>query len=116
MGREKMNEKQLQLFKMQAEICKTMADPKRLMMVEELRNGELSVGELGARLGLPQANVSQHLSILRKRGIVATRRKGTTVYYRLSGNKIADACDMVRSILEEQLEQSKSLAGMMKSE
>jgi DNA-binding transcriptional ArsR family regulator len=74
-----MNEKQLQLFKMQAEICKTMADPKRLMMVEELRNGELSVGELGARLGLPQANVSQHLSILRKRGIVATRRKGTTI-------------------------------------
>jgi DNA-binding transcriptional ArsR family regulator len=110
-----LNEKRLQLFKMQADICKTMSDPKRLMIVHELREGEMSVGQLATRLELPQANVSQHLSILRKRGIVATRREGTTVHYSLSGNKIAEACDMVRSVLAEQLEKSKALAGLLKS-
>jgi DNA-binding transcriptional ArsR family regulator len=110
-----LNEKRLQLFKMQADICKTMSDPKRLMIVHELREGEMSVGQLATRLELPQANVSQHLSILRKRGIVATRREGTTVHYSLSGNKIAEACDMVRSVLAEQLEKNKALAGLLKS-
>lgn len=110
-----MNENRLQLFEMQAEICQTMADPKRLMIVHELRSGELSVGQLAQRLGLAQSNVSQHLAILRKRSIVTTRREGTSVYYSLSGNKIAEACDMVRQVLAEQLESSRRLSSLLKS-
>ena len=102
-----------QLFKMQAEICKTMSDPKRLMIVHELRDGELSVGQLGARLELPQANVSQHLAILRKRGIVNTRREGTTVFYSLASCKIGEACDMVREVLNEQLSSTSELAQLL---
>jgi ArsR family transcriptional regulator, virulence genes transcriptional regulator len=111
-----MNENLLQLFKMQADICKTLADPKRLMIIHELRSGELPVGEIAARLNMPQANVSQHLAILRKHAIVATRREGTSVYYSLAGQKIADACDMVRSVLSEQLEHNQSIAKFMKTQ
>ena len=98
---------------MQADICKTMADPKRLMIVHELRDGELSVGELASRLEIPQANISQHLSLMRKRGIVATRREGTTIFYRLASRKIADACDTVQCVLAEQLEGNQKLAKLL---
>jgi DNA-binding transcriptional ArsR family regulator len=110
-----ISQQKLQLFKMQAEICKTLSDPKRLMIVHELRDGELSVGQLGSRLELPQANVSQHLAILRKRGIVSTRREGTTIYYSLASCKIGEACDMVQEVLTEQLSNSQALAKLLKA-
>ena len=108
-----MSPQKIEIFKMQAEICKTLSDPKRLMIVHELREGELSVGQLGTRLELPQANVSQHLAILRKRGIVDTRREGTTVFYRLASCKIGEACDMVRSVLSEQLSSNQALSQIL---
>jgi DNA-binding transcriptional ArsR family regulator len=111
-----MDENLIQLYKLQAGICKTLADPKRLMIIHELRAGPLPVGEIALRLAMPQANVSQHLAILRKHGIVATRREGTSVYYSLAGQKIADACDMVRSVLSEQLEHNQSIARFIKTQ
>jgi DNA-binding transcriptional ArsR family regulator len=109
-----INQQKLQLFKMQADICKTLSDPKRLMLVHELREGELSVGQLGANLELPQANISQHLAILRKHGIVTTRREGTSVFYSLASCKIGEACDMVRSVISEQLSSTDELSQMLK--
>jgi ArsR family transcriptional regulator len=108
-----ISESRLQLYRMQADICKTMSDPKRLMIVHELREGELPVGELAARLELPQANISQHLSLMRKRGIVTTRREGTSIYYSLASRKIADACDTVQCVLAEQLEGNRELAKLL---
>lgn len=110
-----MNENQLQIYKMQADICKTLSDPKRLMIVHELRAGELPVGEMALRLGIPQANISQHLAILRKRGVVLTRREGTSVFYRLASDKIAEACNLVRGVLSDQLERSSNLSDLLKS-
>ena len=104
------DEAQEQLFKLQAQICKTLADRKRLMILHELRDGELSVGQIVSRLELPQANVSQHLAILRERGIVNTRREGTTIYYRLANPKIGKACDLVQQFLVDRLAQSQALA------
>jgi ArsR family transcriptional regulator len=105
-----IEESQLQLFKHQANICKTLADHKRLMILHELRDAESSVGQLVSSLGLPQANVSQHLAILRERGIVTTRREGTTIYYKLANPKIGEACDLVREVLADQLSQNQALA------
>jgi len=104
-----------QFFKLQSEICKTLADPKRLMILHALRDGEMSVGQIVSRLGLPQANVSQHLAIMRERGIVATRREGTSIYYRLASPKIGEACDLVQQLLEEQLQGNRILAGSISS-
>ena len=101
------------LLRLQAEICKTLADPKRLMILHELREGEKAVGQLVVELGLPQANVSQHLAILRERGIVTARREGTNVYYSLASPKIAEACDLVREVLVDQLAQNQVLASSL---
>ena len=105
-----IDESKLQLFKLQADICKTFADAKRLMIIHELREQEMSVGQLVAKLELPQANVSQHLAILRERGVVSTRHQGTTVFYRLTSPKIGEACDLVRGVLEDQLDNNRILA------
>jgi len=104
-----IEESQIQLFQHQASICKTLADAKRLMILHELRDGEMSVGQLASCLGLPQSNVSQHLAILRERGIVTTRRDGTTIYYKLANLKIGEACDLVREVLADQLSQNQAL-------
>ena len=103
------DEKATRIFKLQAEICQTLADPTRLMILHELRDGEKSVGQLTASLSLPQSNVSRHLAVLRERGVVTTRRDGTSIFYSLSDPKIAEACDLVRSVLEGQLTRTQQL-------
>ena len=108
-----MEESQVRLFQIQAEICKSLADPKRLMLIHELRQAELSVTGLAHSLGLSHANVSQHLAVLRKRGIVSAHRQGTTVYYSLTRPKIGEACDLVREVLADQLHQNQELAGFL---
>ena len=105
-----IDESKKQLFEHQAGICKTLADAKRLMILHELRDSEKSVGQLVSGLDLPQANVSQHLAILRERGIVTTRREGTTIYYRLANPKIGQACDLVQEVLADQLVMNQALA------
>ena len=102
-----------QLFRLQAEICKTMSDAKRLRIIHELREGELPVNELCSRLGLSQSNTSQHLSILRRRGLVNARREGTSIYYSLANDRIAQACDIVRSVLNDQLKSNQDLAARL---
>lgn len=105
-----VEESRLQLFTLQAEICKTLSDPKRLMLIHELRSSEKSVGQLVSSLELPQANVSQHLAILRERGIVTTRRGGAAVYYSLASPKIGQACDLVQEMLADHLARNQALA------
>jgi len=105
-----IDKSRLELFRLQAEVCKTMADVKRLMIIHELRDGEKSVSQLIAELGLPQANVSQHLAILRERGIVSTRREGTSIYYSMASPKIGQACDLVQEVIADQLARNEALA------
>ena len=99
-----------EVYRLHALICKTLSDPKRLMILDELRSGPKSVGELSKTLELRQANVSQHLAVMRERNIVTYRREGATVYYSLSSPKIAEACDKLHEVLEEQLARSQALA------
>lgn len=92
-----------QVFNMHAEVCKTLANPKRLEIIYALKNGELSVGELVKKLGIPKANISQHLAVLRQRRVVTARREGVNIYYRISNPKIVQACALMREVLTEQL-------------
>ena len=93
------SEADLKVFELQAEICQTLANPKRLQIVSLLKNGELSVGEMVRAMGVPKANASQHLSIMRQKGLIIARREGTTIYYRLASPKITDACSIMREVL-----------------
>ncbi len=99
-----------QLYALHAGICQTLANPKRLEVIDRLRDGEKSVTELAEAMKISQANLSQHLSVMRQKGIVATRREGLNVYYRLSNPKIIKACDLMRQVLLEHLEAGAELA------
>lgn len=64
-------------------LLRLLGNERRLMVLCQLANGELSVGELRARVGLSQSALSQHLALLREEGVVATRRESQTIYYRI---------------------------------
>ncbi len=100
----------VELYRLKAELCKTFSDPKRLMIISELRGGEKSVGSLAEVLNIPQAVVSRNLAILRHRGIVKTRRDGVVIYYSLSDIKIGEACDLVHQILLGQVAKNGEMA------
>lgn len=67
-----------------AALMRLLGNERRLMILCQLLEGELSVGELQPRIGLSQSALSQHLAILREEGAVATRRDGQIVYYRVA--------------------------------
>src|SRR3989338_7906838 len=91
------------LVALHAEVCKAMANPTRLKILDALRQGEQSVQALAKSLQVRKANLSQHLAILRQRGIVATRREGLNIYYRCANPKMLKACEILRAVLLEQL-------------
>ena len=101
--------RELELFQLEAEVCKAFSDPKRLVILGELRLGQKSVSELVRILEIPQAAVSRHLAVLRERGLVNSRREGASVIYSLSDPRICEACDILREILFSRIEQRNRL-------
>jgi ArsR family transcriptional regulator, virulence genes transcriptional regulator len=99
------------LYERQARLCQVLADPKRLRLLDALRDGERSVGDLADHLDVAYPNVSQHLNVMRDAGLVATRRDGTSVFYRLAYPQILQACDIVHQVLRSQLADAATLAG-----
>lgn len=101
-----------EIYELYARVCKAIADGKRLLIINELRDGPRTVGEVVAALGIPQANASQHLAVLRDRGIVTARRSGSNVYYALTSQKIVKAVDLLHEFMAERRgEGPSSLAG-----
>ena len=90
-----------EIFRLHAEVCKTLSHAKRLEILSILREGEVIAGEIVDRMQIPKANVSQHLSVLRKAGILLSRREGTNIFYRISSTKVTKACDLMREVLIE---------------
>lgn len=105
-----MNQQELDFYTLKAEVCKTLADPKRLYILNELREGEMSVGELADVCDLNQAVVSRHLAILRKGGVVTARREGTNVFYTLADPGIGEACDVMQEVVLTKIEKNRQLA------
>ncbi len=103
------------LYEMQAELCKTLANPKRLEILDILNEaGEICVNEIAERLEIPKANTSQHLAVLRQAGVVKTRKSGINVYYSLKTRKITQACTLTRDILLDRLVDNAELSSMIK--
>jgi DNA-binding transcriptional ArsR family regulator len=99
------------LYERRARICQVLADPKRLRLIDALRDGERNVGQLAEVLGATYPNISQHLTVMRDAGLVTSRRDGTTIYYRLAYPQILQACDIVHDVLRAQLVDLGALAG-----
>jgi len=93
-----------ELYQLHASVCKGFADPKRLILINALRDGERSVTELCDITGITQTNASQHLSILKNKGLVNSRRDGQRVYYTVTSPKINEALDLLLAVMAEQLQ------------
>ena len=81
-----------------ATIARALSDSKRLCVVERLADGERSVSDLSRDIGCQVPNMSQHLAVLRQAGIVATRREGNTVFYRLADPQVLDAYRILQQV------------------
>ena len=87
------------VYELHERMCKALADPKRLLILESLRHGARSVGELADVLDTSQPNTSQHLAILRERSIVTAERRGTVIFYSLTSPTILQALDLLRDFM-----------------
>jgi ArsR family transcriptional regulator len=105
-----MDEGTKAVYVLHAQILKTLANPRRLMIMDTLHAQPLSVGEIEAAVGLPQPTVSQHLSALRSQGLVVPRREGNTTYYALVSDEVAEACELFREFLLKRIRASQSVA------
>ncbi|MGC4047332.1 MAG: metalloregulator ArsR/SmtB family transcription factor [Armatimonas sp.] len=97
----------LQRFK--ADCFQGLAHPTRVAIVEQLRSGELSAGTLIGRLGLEQANASQHLAILRTKNIVVSRREGNQVFYSIRDQALIEVLDILKRYFYEHLSQTQGV-------
>lgn len=100
-----------EITNLQADVLKTLANPRRLEILHRLASGPLEVGRLAAELGVPQPNVSQHLAILRSAGVIEAERDGREVRYRLSDPDVMVACGLMRTVLERRLARLARLSG-----
>jgi ArsR family transcriptional regulator len=98
------------LYEIQADICKTLGNAKRIRILDALQNGELTVSELVDIVGISPANISQHLGIMRQKGILTSRREGVNVFYKISNPKVSKACALMREVLIEELEKGQKIA------
>jgi len=99
-----------EIFRLHADFCKVLANPKRLMIIALLSKREMSVGELASATDVPLTTISQHLRMLRERGVVKTRKEGQTVFCEITDPRIMDACVRIRTILLDNMRLRGTLA------
>lgn len=104
------------LHQMKAEFFKILSHPSRIRVLELLSEGEQSVGDLLGAIGIEASNLSQHLAVIRRAGLVTARREGSVVYYSLVSDQIADLMSVARSILTSVLSEQAELLTTLRSD
>ena len=99
-----------------ASVFQALGHPTRIAIVEMLTTGELSAGVIQERLGIEQANVSQHLAILRSRQIVTNRKEGNQVFYSLRSPALAEVLDIMRRYFQTNLKDAVQMLGEIRAE
>jgi len=94
-----------------ASVFQALAHPTRIAIVEILRYGELSTRTLQERLGIEQANLSQHLAILRSRQLVLNRKDGNQVFYSLRNPVLMELLDIMRRYFQTNLAEAVQMLG-----
>ena len=98
-----------ELYECHAEMCKVFSHPKRLEILNVLREDEMSVSNLAGRLKVAIGNLSQHLNMMKQRRVLASRKDGNVVYYRLANPKMLRAFDLIREMLLEGMQRQSVL-------
>jgi len=101
------------IYDLQAEICKILASPKRIEIITALKDGEKTVSEIIEVLGIPKANASQHLALMKVKGILNSRREGVNVYYSIANPKVIQACSLMREVLSDIMVERGKMASLM---
>ncbi len=97
------------IYVLKAEFFRILGHPARVRILELLREGERTVGDLQDQLGLDSSGTSQHLGALRKQGLLESRREGTSVYYRVRDPRLFQLLEVTRQILSSNLADTQAL-------
>ena len=95
-----MNDQMLELARKQADICKVFGNVNRIMILWVLGNQEMSVGDIAEAVDTSLQNASQHLRLMKDRGLLTSRRKGRTIYYRISDNELMEGCRILQQTFQ----------------
>jgi DNA-binding transcriptional ArsR family regulator len=99
------------LVELIAERFRALSEPTRIKLLDRLREGEATVLELTEQIGTTQQNISKHLGVLQRSGIVARRKQGNFAHYRIVDDGVLSLCEAVCGSLQEQVESLRQLVG-----
>lgn len=102
------------IYERQADICSALANPVRLMILEIVGEGECTASDLQEKLAIPKSNLSQHLAVLKRAGILSARAEGRFQFLNLALPEVKQACALVRKVLASQMNQQAILAKAIK--
>jgi ArsR family transcriptional regulator len=103
------------VFAVKAELFRTLAHPMRIRALEVLAEGERAVGELAQQIEAEPAHLSQQLGVLRRAGLVTTRRTGTTVFYAIKDPLLVEVLDVARRFLIASLSENESVLARLRA-
>ena len=101
----------MRYYELHAEVCKTFGNAKRLCIIDSLRNKELAVSELAKITKLDMSCLSQHIKIMKGKGLLVRRREGTSIFYSLSHPNIIQAYDLISKVLSESIAENQTILG-----
>jgi len=97
------------IHQVKAEFFRALGHPARVRVLELLRGGEMTVGDLQGELGIDSSGTSQHLGAMRRQGILEARKEGTSVYYRVRDPRVFQLLESARQVIESHLEEANAL-------
>jgi ArsR family transcriptional regulator len=99
------------IHRVKAEFFRTLGHPARVRVLELLKDGEMTVGDLQAELGIDSSGASQHLSAMRRQGILEARKEGTSVFYAVRDPRVFQMLESARQVIGSHLEEANALLG-----
>lgn len=102
------------IYQLHANVCKALAHAVRIEIIDLIGDGEIGFSEICGKTNLAKSSLSQHLSVMVGNGILTQRKVGLHSFYRLSTPKVAEACQLMREVLIEQLEKSNEILKQFK--
>ncbi len=104
------------LYERHAEMCKVFSNPTRLMILNVLRDAEMTVAAVAEKLGIAMGTVSPHLLMMKRQHVLVSRKQGNQVFYRLTNARMLKAFDLIREVLYEQMSHEGILTRHLKRE
>lgn len=104
------------IFKLQADICKIFANEKRLEIINLIKDKEMSNRDIMHETGLSKVSMTQHMNVLKSKGVIESRREGQQLFYSIANPKIIQACTLMREVLVEQhVERERVVSRLVKA-